>query len=145
MCSLYFILASVFYHWQHKNTACLEALPWNVSPCLSKLHAPASRHGSRLLPTTSPMRPARCCRDTRGASIPFPPCPGSQRRRNMQKQEQEALCRITDKLPLAILFLGFPSNDRNVNFFFSCFQTAFFNIFSLFICLSSPKKIWINM
>lgn len=74
-------------------------------------------------------------------SIPFPPCPGCQRRRNMQKQEQEALCRITDKLLLAILFLGFPSNDRNVNFFFSCFQTAFFNIFSLFICLSSPEKI----
>lgn len=72
---------------------------------------------------------------------PFPPCPGSQGRRNMQKQEQEALCRITDKLPLAILFLGFPSNDRNVKFFFSCFQTAFFNIFSLFICLSSPEKI----
>lgn len=144
MCSLYFILASVFYHWQHKNTACLEALPWNVSPCLSKLHAPASRHGSGLLPSTSPMRPARCCRDTRGASIPF----SSLSRFSKEKEHAETRTGSTlqnHKLPLAILFLGFPSNDRNVNFFFSCFQTAFFNIFSLFICLSSPKKIWINM
>lgn len=68
MCSLYFILASVFYHCQHKNTACLEALPWNVSPCLSELRAPASRCSSGLLPSTSPVRVAWFCRGTRGAN-----------------------------------------------------------------------------
>lgn len=43
----------------------------------------------------------------------------------MQKQKQEALFSIIGKLLLAVLFLGFPSNDTKVNFFFSCFQTAF--------------------
>lgn len=43
----------------------------------------------------------------------------------MQKQEQEALFSIIGKLLLAVLFLGFPSNDTKFKFFFSCFQTAF--------------------
>lgn len=43
----------------------------------------------------------------------------------MQKQEQEELYSIIDKMLLAVLFLGFPSNDTKVKIFFSCFQTGF--------------------
>lgn len=56
----------------------------------------------------------------------------------MQKQEQEAFYSITDKLLLAVLFLGFTSHDTKAKILLSHFQAAFWNIFSYFICLSSP-------
>lgn len=42
----------------------------------------------------------------------------------MQKQEQEALYSITDKLLLAVLLLGFPSNVTKAKILLSCFQAA---------------------
>lgn len=43
----------------------------------------------------------------------------------MQKQEQEALFSIIGKLLLAVLFLGFPSNDTKVKFFSLAFRLHF--------------------
>lgn len=80
---------------------------------------------------------------TPGHSTPVPQCPSSYLSKFLREKEHAETSRTGSteshsKLLLAVLFLGFPSNETKG---FSCFQTAFENIFSHFISFSSPEKL----
>lgn len=80
---------------------------------------------------------------TPGQSMPVAECPSSYLSKFLREKEHAETRRTGSteshsKLLLVVLFLGFPSNETKG---FSCFQTAFENIFSHFISLSSPEKL----